>query len=269
MDEDLLRMAANDPVIEFTPLPNEFGRRTRQQMRIYRRLWRIEERLKPELTKLAVLQNNAIYDLEESNRLSEKSTWMFRVLHRTFKQKLSIFEKALKEGWHIYLPDHEEQEEEQSSCSLSSEQEIVEPSRISCTGGFPKTKLPGLLDALSEDAAGPRNRVLAILASVHGCDDQILKAVSIAWPEPVRVVWPYSMDSGFRYVYSWDSGETGSGQSKDARIQYNGYCDPDLALPVGEEVGLDFRPWSDCKTVWARQWTSWPELFSRFGIKMK
>jgi hypothetical protein len=99
-------------ITECNLLPREFGQYAQKQLELYCRLHQKEAIIKGKLDRLAVQQNNALYSPVKSGRLSSKSTTGHRILNRIFKQKLHIFDRAYDEGWHTYLPDHIESEDQ-------------------------------------------------------------------------------------------------------------------------------------------------------------
>lgn len=98
-------------VTECNLLPSKFGQYAQKQLELYCRLHQKEKLLKDRLDKLAAEQNAAIYSPVRSDQLSIKCTRHYRILHRIFKRKLSIFDRAYDEGWYTYLPDHVESED--------------------------------------------------------------------------------------------------------------------------------------------------------------
>lgn len=106
-----------------------------------------------------------------------------------------------------------------------------------------------------------------MMALELGCNASILLALSVAWPEPVRVVWPFTLDCGFRFVYNWEP-ESSFESRKGVELLYE-RIDNNLVLIAEEKVRLLFHPFNISEEYWSRQWVSWPALFARFGIEMK
>lgn len=254
-------------ITESKLLPRRFGQNAQKQLELYCRLHQKEKLIQAKLDRLSVQQNHAIYSPERSDKLWARSTTGHRILNRIFKQKLAIFDKAFDEGWHSWLPDHVPSEEE---APIPTPRVTVPSSLVSSTN-FPQTRLPGLLGALTDNAAGSRNHVLTMMALEFGCNESILLALSSAWPEPVRAIWSYALGAGgagFRFVYHWGSEET-TGDPKGVELLYGGRVPGEgLILSAKEKVGLRFHP-LNARGHWSRQWSSWPMLFARFGIKIK
>lgn len=248
-------------VTECNLLPSQFGQCAQKQLELYCRLHQKEKLIQAKLDRLAVHQTNAIYSPERSDKLWARSTTGHRILNRIFKQKLRIFDKAYDEGWHSWLPDHVASEDQ------SPAPRIAAPSSLTSSNDFPKTQLPSLLRVLSDEAAGPRNRLLTMMALELGCNEPILLALSVAWPEPVRVVWPFSPDPGFRFIFAWESEGTFHGRQKGVQLVYEHVTD-ELVLVADVKTCLRFHP-SNVYECWTRQWASWPALFARFDIKME
>jgi hypothetical protein len=248
-------------ITESKLLPRKFGQYAQKQLELYCRLHQKEKLIQAKLDRLAVQQNNAIYSPERSDKLWTRSTAGHRILNRIFKQKLAIFDKAYDEGWHSWLPDHIASEDH------SPPPKVAEPSSLLSSIDFPKTQLPNLLRVLTDDAASPRNRILTMMALELGCNASILLALSVAWPEPVRVVWPFTLDCGFRFVYNWEP--ESSFESRKGVELLSERVDDDLVLIAEEKVRLLFHPFNISEEYWSRQWVSGPALFARFGIEMK
>lgn len=252
-------------ITECELLPRKFGQYAQKQLELYCRLHQKEKLIQAKLDRLSVQQNNAIYSPERSDKLWARSTAGHRILNRIFKQKLAIFDRAFDEGWHSWLPDHVASEEEVSIPTPR----VVEPSSLISSANFPKTRLPSLLNALTDNAAGPRNYILVMMALEFGCNEPILLALSSVWPEPVHTIWSYGLGAGFRFVYDWDSEGT-TGDPKGVELLYGDRVPGDgLILSAKEKVGLLFHPPNSHGSCWSRQWSSWPMLFARFGIKIK
>lgn len=248
-------------ITECELLPRRFGQYAQKQLELYCRLHQKEKLIQAKLDRLAVQQNNAIYSPERSDKLWTRSTAGHRILNRIFRQKLAIFDKAYDEGWHSWLPDHVASEDH------SPAPKVVEPSSLLSSTDFAKARLPSLLRVLTDDAAGPRNRILAMMALELDCNEPILLALSAAWPEPVRVVWPFGLGCGFRFVYNWEPDPSFESR-KGVELLYE-RVDENLFLIANEKVRLLFHPFNVSEEHWSRQWDSWPVLFSRFGIEMR
>jgi hypothetical protein len=155
------------------------------------------------------------------------------------------------------------------------------PATMTCNQFMDWTDIGQLLLELEEDISRQRNRLLLYLCLVFDCDFPILEAMTVAWPEPLRLTWLYRVGGGIEFTHEWELSEeidmigkrsrkkTARAGNTTKQLRFDPMHHWDLesfALRLHEIHKLSFRP---SEAEWLSHLDAWKNIFARCGLLLQ